>query len=222
MPLRIAIVGAESTGKTTLAAALAERLAADTGLATTWVPEHLRQWCTERDRTPWPDEQAAIAREQHAMIEAAAASHDVVVCDTTALMTAAYSRLLFDDRSLDGLAIELHGTMALTLVTAIDIPWVADGLMREGPHVQAPVDDIVVELLVTHGLPWARIAGAGERRLEAALDALAPLLRARGVGGSGLFTRLAQRNAEPAARPWRCELCDDPDCERALHRGAAR
>ena len=61
--LRVAIVGAESTGKTTLAHALAQRLAADTGLRTTWVPEHLRAWCSERGRTPRPGEQPAIARE---------------------------------------------------------------------------------------------------------------------------------------------------------------
>jgi nicotinamide riboside kinase len=216
--VRIAVVGAESTGKTTLAAALAQRLAAETGLTATWVPEHLRDWCSERGRTPWPDEQEPIARRQHALIEAAAATHAIVVCDTTALMTAVYSRLLFDDHSLDAAAVALHRTMALTLLTAIDIPWVADGLMRDGPRVQAPVDDLLVELLVRHALPWARIGGSGERRLEAALDAVSPLLRRHPAPGGGLFTRLAQRNAEPAARPWRCDLCDDPDCERALHR----
>ena len=177
--LRIAIVGAESTGKTTLAAALAARLAADTGLAATWVPEHLRQWCRQRDRTPWPDEQEAIARAQHATIDAAAAHSDIVVCDTTALMTAVYSRLLFGDESLDALALALHARMALTLVTAIDIPWVADGLQREGPHVQRPVDDALVALLARGRVPWVRIGGAGERRLDAAIAAVAPLLPAR-------------------------------------------
>lgn len=174
--LRVAIVGAESTGKTTLAQALAQRLAADTGLRTTWVPEHLRAWCSERGRTPRPGEQPAIAREQHALIDAAAATHDIVVCDTTALMTAVYSRLLFGDRSLDAFAAQLQRPMALTLLTAIDIPWMADGLQREGPHVQAPVDAALVELLTTHSLPWARIGGSGARRLEAALAAVAPLI----------------------------------------------
>ena len=73
----IAIVGAESTGKTTLAAALAPRLAADTGLKVAWVPELLREWCHHVGRTPHPHEQASILRGQHDRIEAAAATHDV-------------------------------------------------------------------------------------------------------------------------------------------------
>ena len=50
--IRLAIVGAESTGKTTLAAALAPRLAKDCGLRVTWVPEVLRDWCQHMGRTP--------------------------------------------------------------------------------------------------------------------------------------------------------------------------
>ena len=56
----IAIVGAESTGKTTLAAALAQRLAADTGRSVAWVPEVLREWCAHSGRTPLVHEQASI------------------------------------------------------------------------------------------------------------------------------------------------------------------
>jgi len=44
-PVRIAIVGAESTGKTALAQALAAELATLTGLRCTWVGEWLRSWC---------------------------------------------------------------------------------------------------------------------------------------------------------------------------------
>lgn len=216
MTLKIAIVGAESTGKSTLAVALADALADATGLPCTAVPEWLRLWCEREGRTPLPHEQAAIAAEQHARIDAATRDHDVVVCDTTALMTAVYSRLLFDDRSLDTLAVAHQRTMDLSLLTALDLPWSADGLQRDGPHVRAPVDSAVRELLITHGLPWALVAGHGPARLQAALDAVAPLLRRRDTPRRGLFTRLDQRNAQPAARAWSCELCDDPACEHRL------
>ena len=215
--LCIAIVGAESTGKTALAGALAERLAADTGLRTTWVPECLRQWCESSGRTPLAHEQPAIARAQHERIEAAAATHEIVVCDTTALMTAVYSRWVFGDRSLETRAAELHSRMDLTLLTALDLPWVADGLQRDGPQVCEPVDALLRELLLRHRLPFSLVAGKGAARLEAAVDAAAPLLRDRAAAGSGLFSRLAQRNGGAAARRWRCEGCDDPACERALH-----
>jgi nicotinamide riboside kinase len=176
--LVVAVLGAESTGKTTLAAALAARLADETGLRCAWVAEALREWCDRAGRTPHAHEQAAIARVQHERIAAAAAAHDVVVCDTTALMTAVYSRLVFADESLVAPAVKLHRThVRLSLLTALDLPWEADGLQRDGAHVREPVDRALRELLHRHRLPWAHVAGHGVARLQCALDAVAPLLR---------------------------------------------
>jgi len=177
--LRIAIVGAESTGKTSLARSLAERIAVDTGLRSAWTSEWLRHWCQREGRTPQRDEQRAIAIEQQSRIEAAAAACDVLVCDTTALMTAVYSALVFGDRSLEAYAVEQHGRSAITLLTALDLPWVADGLQRDGPQVREPVDVAVRRLLLAHRLPWALVAGSGPARLDSAYDAVAPLLPSR-------------------------------------------
>jgi len=214
--LRIAVVGAESTGKSTLAVDLADALRDQTGLAVASVPEWLRDWCEREGRTPRPDEQAGIAAEQQRRIDEAAARHAIVVCDTTPLMTAVYSRLLFADRSLDATAVAWQRGAALTLLTANDLPWVADGLQRDGPHVRAPVDALLRELLVGHGLPFASVAGLGPARLTAALDAVAPAVRQLAAPRRGLFTRLQDRNADPSARTWTCERCDDPGCEHAL------
>jgi nicotinamide riboside kinase len=163
----IALVGAESTGKTTLAAALAGRIAQDTGLSCTSVAEVLREWCDREGRTPRADEQQGIAQAQQARIAQAASAHDVVVADTTALMIAVYSRLVFGDRSLDDWAAQQHRqSVHLTLLTALDLPWVADGLQRDGPHVRGPVDAALREPADrAHALPWSLVAGhAGEPR----------------------------------------------------------
>jgi nicotinamide riboside kinase len=220
--LVIAVVGAESTGKTTLAAALAARVAQDTGLACTAVDEHLRQWCERAQRTPRRDEQLAIAQAQQARVAQAAARHDVVVADTTALMTAVYSRLVFGDDSLDAWAAQAHRDIVqLTLLTALDLPWVADGLQRDGPHVRGPVDTALRELMTRHGIGWSLVSGQGDARLDRALDAAAPLLRERARPGSGLFTRLAERDAAHAGWQWVCETCDVPDCEHRLLKSRA-
>jgi nicotinamide riboside kinase len=174
--LRIAIVGAESTGKTALAAALAERLAGLTGQRCAWVGEHLRDWCQQRGRTPRPDEQRAIAERQQALIDDAAAAHDIVVCDTTPLMTAVYSRMLFDDEGLVPQAIAQQRRCRITLLTALDIDWQPDGLQRDGPHVRAPVDGHLRALLAAHALPWALVQGRGEARVASALAAVGPWL----------------------------------------------
>lgn len=223
----IAIVGAESTGKTQLAAALAQALARDTNRRVAWVPEVLRSWCERTGRTPQAHEQAPILRAQHEQIEAAAASHDIVVCDTTPLMTAVYSRLIFGDRSLDERAATLHRRrICATLLMAIDLPWVSDGHQRDGPHVREPVDTALRELMQANGIGFAVVGGRGPARLAQAMAALAPVLRgeatAANEGGglnetrsSGLFTGLggARRGG------WACECCL-PDQERALRRAA--
>lgn len=214
--LRLAIVGAESTGKTTLAAALAGQLAAQTGLRVTWVPEWLREWCDHTGRTPLAHEQSSVLRGQHERIEAAAARHDIVVCDTTALMTAVYSAQFFGDRSLDSRAQQLHSRFELTLLMAVDLPWVADGHQRSGPQVQAPVDARLRELLQAQARPWAVVSGNGPQRLASAMAAVAPLLRQRGWGAAGLFTGLSAAQSDMAAQRWSCNCCDVPECERRL------
>lgn len=217
--LRVAIVGAESTGKSTLARSLAERLSSEFALRAEAVPEILRDWCEAHGRTPRVDEQLAIAQAQRRLIDEAAARAEVVVCDTTPLMTAVYSRLLFDDGSIDAFAREAQAAIDLTLLTALDLPWIADGLQRDGPHVRAPVDALVRERLVAWGGDWSVVAGSGEARVASALDALRPAL-ARWVEarGGGLFTRLLAGRTGPARPMPRCENCDAGDCEHLLRR----
>lgn len=188
--LRIAVLGAESTGKTRLVTALRDHLAASGGgLRVAAVGEVLREWCDAQGRTPRAHEQRAIAEEQHRRIDAAAAAHDVVVSDTTALMTAVYSRYCFDDRSLEALAVGLHRRMHATLLMAVDLPWQADGFQRDGAHVREPVDALLRALLAAHALPFRVVEGSGPLRLARALDALRPLLSSGGprpglAGGS--------------------------------------
>lgn len=60
MALTVALLGAESTGKTTLAHRLREVLAAE-GHRVAVVAEYLREFCDTHGRTPRPEEQAGIA-----------------------------------------------------------------------------------------------------------------------------------------------------------------
>lgn len=214
----IAIVGAESTGKSALAEAVSQRLGLATGLQTTWVPELLRGWCDERGRTPMEHEQQSIAEQQGALIDQAAKSHELVICDTTPLMIAVYSQMVFGDTSLYPMAVAWQRRCMLTLLTALDLPWIADGLMRDGPHVREPVDALLRQHLIGAGLPWSLVGGQGDARIEAAIDAIAPLLRQRATPRDGLFSRLAERDAAQPEWRWACDQCDSPECEHAAKR----
>lgn len=187
-----------------------------TGWSCTWVPEVLRTWCEQQQRTPRREEQASIAAEQARRIDLAAQDHDVVIADTTPLMTAVYHHTVFGDDSLDQAALHWQKRCAVTLLTALDLPWVPDGLQRDGAHVREPVDNTLRQLLISSGQAFTVVSGLQEARLQAALNAVSPILRACPAPRPGLLRRLNQRDA---AQPrWRrlCEDCDDPGCEHAL------
>ena len=221
----IAINGAESTGKTQLAQALAAQIALLTDVRCTAVPEQLRAWCDAQGRTPRVDEQMAIALMQEQAIAAAAQANDIVVCDTTPLMTTVYSRLLFNDDGIDAVALRVQRRCDVHLLTALDIAWVSDGLQRDGPHVRLPVDDLLRDWLMRHRFAWSVIAGQGAARLQHALDAVMPRLAAHREGetkAAGLFTRLQAQDAAAQRGQWQCDCADVGACEHRLMQARQR
>ena len=164
----VALLGAESTGKTTLARDLCSELASR-GDDVVVVGEYLREFCDAEGRTPRREEQRAIAAEQSRRIEVAATQARVVVADTSAVMVAVYSEIVFVDTSLHAEAAAAHRRYDLTLLTALDLPWLADGLQRDGPHVREPVDTKVRALLRDAGIDFSRVGGIGAARLQEAL-----------------------------------------------------
>ncbi|USX22775.1 ATP-binding protein [Oxalobacteraceae bacterium OTU3REALA1] len=162
LPLRVAILGPASSGKTTLAAALAERY------RTVWVPEYLREFVDVEGRVPVAGDQFNIASTQRRREDAAAqGAGTYLFCDTAPLMTAIYSRHYFggiDDR-LARLADGHQRDYALTLVTAPDIPWVADGLQRECEEVSVIINRLLMEELAVRRIPYVLVSGDPEQRL---------------------------------------------------------
>ncbi len=170
-PRLIALLGAECTGKTTLAEALAR---ATGGL---WVPEYLREFCEAHGRTPRREEQALIAETQHlhalaAREQARQEGRPWVFCDTTAWMTSIYSQYVFGDKSLHVRARTLQSAYALTLYCQPDLPWQPDGIQRDGPQTRAAVDRLLQRSFSETSLAVVPIAGSADERLERALAAL--------------------------------------------------
>lgn len=194
----VALVGAECTGKSTLAQQMAAALSA-LGTPAIVVPESLRNFSTRMGRTPRRDEQQAIAEAQSAAIRRASAQHPIVIADTTALMTAVYSEQVFGDTGLYAFGLRHHRVAGLTLLAATDLPWQADGLQRDGPSARQEVDRLLRQALDRSGTPYAVILGDGPQRLRSALAALR-----RAIGAPA-----------PADAPrWRyhCRRCDRVDC----------
>ncbi len=165
---RIAILGAESTGKSTLTAALAQQW------QTAWVPEFLREFVATRARVPFEDDQLDIARTQLAREEALLPSaRGLLFCDTTPLMTAVYSAIYWGrvPPALDALARQ-HD-YAATLVAAPDGPWIPDGLQRESAEVRLQVHAALLERLARQHIAFTLLTGTTGQRLAQAAPVLA-------------------------------------------------
>lgn len=200
--MRIAILGAESTGKTQLASALWTALNQPAGSAV-WVQEVLRQWCDAQQRTPTKDEQLTIAHEQTRHIESVPATQ-AVIADTSALMTAVYSDVLFHDDSLYPYALAAHRAMDITLVTGLDLPWVADGIQRDSPQGREKIDQRLRTILQAHRINYSMVYGSGAARTSSALAVIAHHTQQRNIG------------SKPKRWKWTCSECFDPDCEHRL------
>jgi nicotinamide riboside kinase len=222
--LKIALLGAESTGKTQLAHSLAAHLR-ETGARAVAIDEYLREWCEQKGRTPQPHEQAEIALTQRLRIEqatrdlATSAKPDqpsYVISDTTPLMTAIYSEFIFQDSSLTPAALAYQRSFHLTLLTGLDMPWEADGIQRDGAHVRAPVDALLRDRLQTAAMGFEVIYGLGKQRLQAAVKAVNTI---NSIALHAISTPATDQNgSENTPKPWvwACDKCSDPDCEHQL------
>jgi NadR type nicotinamide-nucleotide adenylyltransferase len=164
---RIAILGAESTGKSTLCAALAARH------GTTWVPEYLREFVDIHGRVPREDDQVGIARiqlERERLLLPHA--NRFLFCDTAPLMTAVYSRIYWGRVPEDLLALEAGHDYALTFVAGIDVPWVPDGLQRESEAVRERVHAQLLAVLDARAVPYTLLEGDLAQRMRQAASLL--------------------------------------------------
>jgi nicotinamide riboside kinase len=172
-PRLICLIGAECTGKTSLA----QTLAGQTGGV--WVPEYLRDYC-DAHGTPEQSAQhlileAQVERESVALAAARQQSLPWVLCDTAPLLTAIYSEYYFHDASLYPQARILHRRYALSLHLAPDLPWAPDSRQRDGPHTSQPIDQLIYRELTGLGYLHVRIGGTGQARQCSAIQALQSL-----------------------------------------------
>jgi NadR type nicotinamide-nucleotide adenylyltransferase len=188
---RVIVVGAESTGTTTMARALARRFRLRGGVwaGTRWVPEFGRE-LTERklavlresdpgatvDQVCWGREDfVTVAGAQNAAEDAAAAAGSpILIGDTDALATT-----VWEERYLGSSSPAVHAqvrTPDLYLLTHHDgVPFVDDGL-RDGQAVRPWMTARFAQVLTATGVPHRVLTGTFATRLRAAVAACDDLL----------------------------------------------
>lgn len=191
---RVVIVGAESTGTTTLTRALIATFHARGGVwgETRWVPEYGRAYTHAKliaARAAWPAagmddlvwkeaDFEAIARFQAAEEDAAArAGAPVVFGDTDAGATAIWHERYLGTRSprVEAIAAGQAPRDLYLLTDHADVPFEQDGI-RDGEHLRAWMTGRFRETCAESGVPTVVLSGPPEQRLAEALAAIDALL----------------------------------------------
>lgn len=167
-PPRVVVLhGIESTGKSTLAARLADEL------GTVWVQEYGRDHCLEHGTDCTSEDLRIIAETQQQWIEAAKAEAGaVLISDTDWLMTRAWHRMMIGP-DMAGPAYPLAD---LYLHMAPDVQWIDDGLRLHAEARQRfRFDGLCRDELERFEVRWVEIAGDWDQRYEVALAAIRSL-----------------------------------------------
>jgi NadR type nicotinamide-nucleotide adenylyltransferase len=177
---RVAILGAESTGTTTLAKALAAHY------QTEWVPEYGRSLTEQlvEDGTPLRAIQwhrvdfAEIARRQQADEDAAARrAARVLACDTDALATCVWQERYVGRSTPEVEQLASARGYALYILTGDDIPFEQDGV-RDGQGLRKWMTRRFRQRLAARPEPWMEVRGPHAARMAAATEAIDRLLAA--------------------------------------------
>ena len=165
---RLVLLGAESSGKTTLATALAE------ALGTVWVPEYGRILHEQKNGELAYEDLLYIGRRQLELEdEAAPRAQGWLVCDTSAATTALYSYYYFHrcDPALLALARVCGARYAHTFVCMPTVPFEQDGW--RGPEALRQFQHgAILMQLETLGIPYTLLDGSVEERVAQVRAAL--------------------------------------------------
>lgn len=155
--IRICFHGAESTGKSVLAA----KLSAEFGLP--WVPEYGRTYAEQHGTQFTMADLLAIAAGHEAAVQSVAATGaPLALLDTDPLMTAAWARMLFDEVPD---ALLAYPKADLYLLFDAQVPWIEDGTRLFGSTTErARFAALAEDLLQQTDVPFERIGGTWAER----------------------------------------------------------
>ena len=167
---RICIVGAESTGKTTLAQQLAREF------DTVWVAEYGREVAENKLRRHgkynWASEDFIEIAQTQCKIEdeAATQANQLLVCDTDAFATTIWHQRYLGRRSseVDQIAAS-HRRPDIYFLSDVDAPFIQDGT-RDGESIRQWMHDRFIAELSATNRDYLLLSGSYQQRLSAAVS----------------------------------------------------
>ena len=155
---KIAIVGPESTGKSTITSQLAKHY------QTFWVPEYARYYCASLSQECDLQDEVNMFHGQLALEESivAIAEKDIIFCDTTFLTVKIWSDEVFGETPQIVLNALPRYHYDLYLLMDIDLPWQEDPL-RDFPHKREHFMQIWHKELQTLNANYVLVGGLEDR-----------------------------------------------------------
>ena len=173
---RICVVGAESTGTTTLAQALAKHY------RTVWVPEFGRTYWEGKSYRPnasqWnTDEFMFIASTQNRLEDFFARQcNKILICDTDSFATSLWHERYVGSMSDEVKKISANRDYDLYFLTGDEIPFVQDGT-RDGEHIRHSMQKRFKEELSKNNKAFFVLTGDHKTRMKTAIKECDRVLR---------------------------------------------
>lgn len=164
--IRIAVVGPESTGKSTISAQLANHY------QTVWVPEYARGYCEKlTESCTWEDEINMFRGQLQLENELKHQANRILICDTTFITVKIWSDHMFGQSPPEVLEKLPDHTYDLYLLMNIDLPWEEDPL-RDFPHLREHFMEVWHKELAELKARYTLISGSDQERLQNAIRAI--------------------------------------------------
>ncbi len=168
---KIAIVGPESTGKSTISAQLADHY------NTVWVPEYAREYCTALTAPcTWQDEINMFKGQLEIEKQCLPNASKILICDTTFITVKIWSDHMFGKSPQEVLDELPRHPYDLFLLMNIDLAWQEDPL-RDFPLEREYFMGVWHEELKALNANYHLISGTNEERLKNAIKKIDGFLK---------------------------------------------
>ncbi len=164
--IKIAVVGPESTGKSTISAQLADHY------QTVWVPEFAREYCEKLTQPcTWEDEINMFRGQLQLENKLASKANRILICDTTFITVKIWSDHMFGQSPPEVLEKLPAHSYDFYLLMNIDLPWEDDPL-RDFPHMREHFMEVWHKELNALHARYTLISGSDQERLRNAIQAI--------------------------------------------------
>lgn len=169
---KIAIVGPESTGKSTITQQLAKHY------NTLWVPEYARYYCAALTEPCNLQDEVNMFHGQLALEDSilTIAEKDIIFCDTTFITVKIWSDEVFGETPQIVLDALPKYNYDLYLLMDIDLPWQEDPL-RDFPNKREHFMKVWQQELKALNATYVTVSGQDEDRLNNAITAVETFLK---------------------------------------------